>query len=250
MKCVNCGANYTSTDNKCPFCGTLNQKRKIFELHRKKADSDYKKVRKQLEPWFYRLSVNTVLNRILFIEVAFGIVLVILEMMFSMTSLGGDSLAAGMSKRQCKERIVQLYNDEQFSEMAELVYDSDVYLDNDMKMYVFMADLYENYELFCRYKAKYIAGVKEQDVDDYDINLLITYMSAILSREEYYRKNLSESQEYIDAYVKETEAFAVNMLGLEEEHIEKLRETDYIKDEDKNVIRKAVKARGVTYEPQ
>lgn len=250
MKCVNCGADYTSTDNKCPFCGTLNQKRKIFELHRKKADSDYRKVKKQLEPWFYRLSVNTVLNRILFIEIAFGIVLVILEVLLPVTSFGGDSLAAGMSKASAKKRIVQLYNNEQFSEMTKLVYDSDVYLEKDMETYVCMAELYDNYERFSRYKAKYIAGVKEQDVDDYDINLLITYMNSILSREEYYRKSLLDSQEYIEAYVKETEDFAVNMLGLEEEHIEKLREMGYMKDEDKNMLRKAVKARGVTYEPQ
>lgn len=250
MKCINCGANYDDMMNVCPYCNTVNSGKKAFYKRKKNLERTYDSMAAQMVPQMQKKSANTVLNRVLFIEILVIVLLfvasVVIEIIDSNTYSRG--ITKGMKKSECIAEIKKAYQEKDFERVCNMYYDGNLYGEDGIELERSMAVFYSDYERFTEYRGRYIESAMEEDIDDSTINMVLNYINAVLRNtyddepSEYDKQN----KKYFDEMVADVEAFGTGVLKLTDDEMEQLS-YGYMKEDLKTQLRKAVKSRRQVY---
>lgn len=245
MKCINCGANYDGMMSNCPYCNTANGKSAFFTKRKKVAQDQMNNMTNAMKPYNQIVTFNAVLNRILIIEAIIIVLFFVLTAVIGVIDGNrGYGVARDMSKREAKELVKHLYEEEDFAMMTRVYQEADLYGEDDMKLYSSMASFYMYYRWFVEARIEYMDGVKMEDVDDYTINSLIRYMHEVLRGEEseYNDEYDIANEKYFEPCREDVVAFATGVLKLNDDEIEQLK-AQVIYNDEETAIRKAIKQR-------
>lgn len=245
MKCSNCGANYKALDYRCPYCNTPNRRAKALQKHKRSSDIEYSNALIATGNATGNYTVNRVLNRVLLIEAGLFLLLLIVSGV-CMFIINGNIKT--MSNRQITDRLETLYNEGEFGELNDLMKEHNIRYKSGYEKYTCISDVYGKYQWFCKDRVEFMYGAQQEDINDTSLNLMFNDMAYLLREDSYYSKYLSgNALEYLEECRKDVRAFATGVLGFNDEDMQILL-SDYLDDAAYKQLRKAVKARRVSFD--
>lgn len=230
MNCKNCAANYLSKELKCPYCGSANTKGETWLSRRQDERAEYERNLRKFGVTVNIITYDRIVGRIIKGFIGFLACYIVGIIVFFSLSETAAKISAERNLDKNIAQIDQLYKEERFGEMNDLLSESDLY-GQDNYEYSQMALIYNCYEGFLITRLGFFEEM-DTEITENSAETLVTNMHGVLALHfSAYPDMTSKNMVKLEGYQAEVADFAVNMLGFTEKELELLAEKDLMSDE-------------------
>ncbi len=229
MKCKNCGANYSSAELRCPYCGTRNEKGLRWKLHREQAQTEYARTEAAVKEKLPLMVANRVANVLLAVCAAVLAGSLLLGLVYFGVV---DPLHRWASRSSWETEMQTLFEAGELGRLNAFM-DEHGLSGTEYYAYTQAAILNFDYENMMEARASLMQAYEqgeEQDAWDmyYYISRILNSASSILSLDiPAYPELAPENEALYGDYCREAEALCRGLLGLTEEEVAALAGRGY-----------------------
>lgn len=244
MKCVNCGADFSTADLKCPYCGTQNEIGEAWKKERNWYEKQYQKMLAELKAYGVPYVANRIMNKAL---VIMGIVFVILILIYAVPAIVSDvSLLAKrtLHKSTIEKEMKEYHQSGQWDELLKVVDEYDMY-SSETYAYTQAAILQRHYQDYLMNKMAFLDMTEEEKQED---SYYLEY--AIRDSRDVYWVDCGIYSDLDPQNVKQHKLFQEEIvtfwevtLGLTEDEIRYFTEEDYISYDEMDALILKIKER-------
>lgn len=248
MKCPNCGANFSSKELVCPYCGAENQTGRRWAAERRAAEQDYREGVRQAKRKMPLYILNRAMSWVLGVLAALVLLYVVGMFLFFFSGEAVNTVQNETQRTQIEQEMQRLYEGEEFGQLYQYMEKRDL-VGPEYYEYTQMVLLHSSYEEFELHRLSFLAlSEEEKQQDDYHLYYAIEGAHELLYPDIPAYPDITERNgKVLQKYADEARAYLIGTLGFSEEEIEALAETEYLSmDEADALVEKAKERRAWT----
>lgn len=233
MKCVNCGADFQTSDLKCPYCGTQNLIGEEWKKERNFHENRYQRILKELKEYGPFYVINKILNISLMIAVAIFVVLTCIYATPSIVKEGSIEIKKRLYKGQINKQLQEYHETGKWDKLLQVMDEYELY-GEDNYTYSQAAIIYRNYQNYLIDKMIFLDFTEEEkEEDDYHLEFAIkNSIKAFDIDSTTYEEIDPENESQLKRYQDEIRCFWENTLGFTEDEIRSLETEEYLSYEE------------------
>lgn len=251
MKCKRCGAQYSTKELKCPYCGEPNSLGMNWKTTEENARNETESIRKRVR----HSAPLYVINQIWNVVIVVAVLLLVLFVLITAILYGIETLHDKyvQSTASAVEADALLESDD-IEELVEYIEEHDLYQKEEYEKYterVMVYKLYRNLQEEMMYFQQSEDWNEGESPRAYRVKSAIYYSQRMLKEySRIYGRGLDypENQSYLEKLQQNTVAFLEGTFELTQEDIIKLVNMELFGEEEQEFVKMICERRGWKYE--